>query len=67
MASTAARSPLPPALVEQLNDKAKKLKAGGGEANSTETQTDNDKNITDPDDVYAGESDCCELLGDVCC
>ena len=59
--------PLPPALIDQMNDKAAKLKAAGGEANSTETQTEPEKNVIDPDDLYAGESDCCELYGNVCC
>ena len=47
--------PLPPALVEQLNDKAQKMKAAK-ETNSAEAQTE--PNVTYPDDeVCEGESD----------
>ena len=43
-------------LVEQLNDKAAKLKTGGGETNTTEVQTE--RNVLDDyDEVAGGESD----------
>ena len=57
--------PLPAVLIAQINDKAAKLKQS--ETNATETQTDLTKDGMDPDDMYAGESDCCELMMDVCC
>ena len=48
--------PLPARLVEQLNDKAAKLKTGGGETNTTEVQTE--RNVLDDyDEVAGGESD----------
>ena len=50
------QQPRQPQLVEQMKDKAAKLKAGGGETNTTESQTE--PNVTPWVDDYAeGDSD----------